>query len=143
MERAHTILSQVPWPSQDYWHIGKKGLYLTENGEVGQETEMTSDVVGGATYYGVLGVSRDASLEDVKAAYRKAVLLLHPDKSHGGSSTLPADKTAFLTLHTAWQVWPLPTKKMIQMVFGATACTQMLQCTVQQAERVASRCPLS
>ena len=94
---------------------------------------MTSDVFGAATYYDVLGVARDASLEDVKAAYRKAVLHLHPDKSHGGSSTLPADKSAFLTLHTAWQVWPLPTKKVLWMVFAATACTDMLQCTEHQA----------
>ncbi len=75
--------------------------------------DMKSDVVGGANYYDVLGISRDASLEDIKAAYRKAVLHLHPDKSGSGSSTLPADKSAFLMLHTAWQVWPLPTKKLL------------------------------
>lgn len=32
------------------------------------------------THYEVLGVSKDASLDDIKAAHRKLSLLLHPDK---------------------------------------------------------------
>ena len=65
---------------------------------------MTSVTHGRLTYYDVLGVPRHASPEDIKAAYRKAALHLHPDKTHGHSSTVPADDTAFSRLHTAWQV---------------------------------------
>lgn len=62
---------------------------------------MSSRTAGDQTYYEILGIPHEASPEDIKAAYRQAVLCLHPDKS---LSTAPADADAYLKLHTAWQV---------------------------------------
>ena len=38
------------------------------------------------THYDVLGVSQDASLDDIKAAHRKLSLILHPDKQKKSAS---------------------------------------------------------
>ena len=50
------------------------------------------------TYYEVLGVNQQSSAEDVKAAYQKLALSLHPDKA--GSQSQPQ----FQLLQQAWQV---------------------------------------
>lgn len=54
------------------------------------------------TYYKVLGVTPEASDSEIKAAYRDAVLKLHPDKSVAAG--VPTDSRLYQELQTAWTV---------------------------------------
>ena len=51
-------------------------------------------------YYSILGVSEDASAEDIKKAYRKKAMELHPDR-HGGDKSKEAE---FKKLNEAYGV---------------------------------------
>lgn len=51
------------------------------------------------TYYEVLGVSTRSSASEIRSAYRRLVLLHHPDRSND-----PASKTIFLAVTEAYQV---------------------------------------
>ena len=67
-------------------------------------------------FYSTLGVSRDASSEDIKKAYRKLSKKLHPDKHKG-------DKTAgqkFKEINEAYETLSDPPKKSTYDRFGST-----------------------
>lgn len=51
-------------------------------------------------YYVVMGVARNASLEDVKAAYRRLALQFHPDRNQGNARA----ENAFKVVLEAYQV---------------------------------------
>ncbi|KAL6770606.1 hypothetical protein ACKKBF_B31940 [Auxenochlorella protothecoides x Auxenochlorella symbiontica] len=53
-------------------------------------------------HYERLGVRQDASMADVKKAFREKALALHPDMARRGE--LPPDRTAFLQLLTSYRV---------------------------------------
>lgn len=56
-------------------------------------------------HYEVLGTAADASLEDVRKAYRAAVLRLHPDKAGGDGAQAAVQADAeFLRIQEAWEV---------------------------------------
>lgn len=47
-----------------------------------------------ATHYSVLGVSRDANIEDIRTAYKKAARKWHPDKNPGPDATAKFQRIA-------------------------------------------------
>ena len=59
-------------------------------------------------YYGALGVSRDATNEEIKRAYRKLVRDLHPDVNPD-----PAAQEKFKNVATAYEVLRYPQKRQI------------------------------
>src|SRR6202011_1528833 len=56
--------------------------------------------VSRADYYEVLGVSRDASDQELKSAYRKLAMKFHPDRNPGD----PAAEEKFKQASEAYQV---------------------------------------
>lgn len=54
------------------------------------QKELVASILRKKSYYEVLGVERDSSEEDVKRAYKKLALKLHPDKN-----TAPRSDEAF------------------------------------------------
>jgi hypothetical protein len=68
-----------------------------------------------ASAYKELGLSTDASIEDVKAAYRRLALKCHPDLQR-------KDGTEFLRISTAYQ--KILNKRRVNSVPGGTARSQ-------------------
>lgn len=64
-------------------------------------------------YYDVLGVSKNASIDDIKKAYKKAALKFHPDKN---SSADAADK--FKEVAAAYEVLSDPHKREVYDRYG-------------------------
>jgi DnaJ-class molecular chaperone len=67
-------------------------------------------------YYQILGVSRDASPDEIKRAYRKLAKQYHPDRN-------PNDKTAekrFKEVRAAYEVLSDPEKRKLYDQFGQT-----------------------
>lgn len=54
-------------------------------------------------FYKILGVTRSASIKDIKKAYRKLALQLHPDRNQDD----PNAQDKFADLGAAYEVWLL------------------------------------
>ncbi|XP_072493111.1 dnaJ homolog subfamily B member 12-like [Notamacropus eugenii] len=98
------------------------GETLSANGEVRAEgtkgytqdqMEAVKRVKQCKDYYEILGVSREASEEALKKAYRKLALKFHPDKNHAPGAT-----EAFKAIGTAYAVLSNSEKKRQYDKFG-------------------------
>ncbi|CAG8752801.1 13465_t:CDS:2, partial [Ambispora leptoticha] len=69
---------------------------------------------GAHEYYKVLGLDKDASDADIKKAYKKLALLMHPDKNGA-----PGADEAFKMVSKAFQVLNDPQKRKIFDEYGA------------------------
>ena len=69
-------------------------------------------------YYQVLGVSRDATAEEIKKAYRKLAMKYHPDKAKGDKKQA---EEKFKQISEAYAVLSNPEKKKAYDEFGSQA----------------------
>ncbi len=67
----------------------------------------------GKDYYGVLGIKKGASDDEIKKAYRKQALKYHPDKNKS-----PGAEDKFKEIAEAYDVLSDPKKKDIYDGFG-------------------------
>src|SRR5437879_4569389 len=65
-------------------------------------------------YYKVLGVARNATEAEIKAAYRKHALKHHPDRNPGDQEA----EEKFKEINTAYQVLSDPQKRQLYDQFG-------------------------
>jgi len=67
-------------------------------------------------YYEILGVSKNATLEEIKAAYRKQALKWHPDRNKSPEAT-----ERFKQINKAFEILSDPKKREVYDQYGATA----------------------
>ena len=93
-----------------------------------------ADRDGPKDYYGVLGVGRDATPEDIKRAYRKVAFDLHPDRNPGNADAVVRFKEA----SEAYQVLSDPAKRQRYDrgddvgLFGASDAWEMARRRIQR-----------
>src|SRR5213595_4239042 len=67
-----------------------------------------------ADYYGVLGVDRGASDDDIKKAYRKLAMTYHPDRNNGSKDA----EEKFKSITEAYDVLRDPDKRALYDRYG-------------------------
>ncbi len=63
-------------------------------------------VIGGQTFYQMLGVSESASQNEIKLAWRKRISKAHPDRNHS-----PLAESQFISLQTAYKTLSRPKER--------------------------------
>ena len=68
-------------------------------------------------YYDILGISKNATVNDIKKSYRKLAIKFHPDKNPGNSEA----EEKFKQISEAYEVLSDPKKREIYDKFGKEA----------------------
>ncbi|XP_038889889.1 chaperone protein DnaJ [Benincasa hispida] len=68
---------------------------------------------GGACYYAILGIRKDASLSDIRTAYRKLALKWHPDRWTRNPAVAGEAKRQFQLVQEAYSVLSDQTKRSV------------------------------
>lgn len=76
--------------------------------------------MAGKDYYKILGVSRDASEDEIKKAYRRLALKYHPDKNKGNKEV----EERFKEINEAYAVLSDPEKRKQYDMFGSEGFQQ-------------------
>jgi curved DNA-binding protein CbpA len=77
------------------------------------EARIMAEVLAARDHYAVLGVTREMSVEELKRAYKKRALLLHPDKNK-----LPRAEEAFKKVGAAHTTLSDPEKRRVYDRYG-------------------------
>ena len=75
---------------------------------------MGSGLASMKEYYEILGIARDASMEDIKGTYRRLALKYHPDKNPGDQ----AAEEQFKLISEAYQVLSDTEKRQLYDLYG-------------------------
>jgi len=70
-----------------------------------------------ADYYETLGISKGASADEIKKAYRKLALKYHPDRNQGDKKA----EEKFKDISIAYETWSNPEKRQQYDQFGHDA----------------------
>lgn len=91
-------------------------------------------------YYEVLGVSKDASPEEIKKAYRKLAIKYHPDKQSGKSDAeKKAAEEKFKQISVAYDVLSDPKKKQEYDMYGTVGGQQGYNMNDEDLEELMKR----
>ncbi len=72
----------------------------------------TDDAECSESFYGLLGIDRDASAEEIKKAYKRQSLQMHPDKlAQRGQTVTEADQAKFTRMKEAYEVLSDPHRR--------------------------------
>ncbi|XP_006885846.1 PREDICTED: dnaJ homolog subfamily C member 11 isoform X1 [Elephantulus edwardii] len=80
-------------------------------------TALNEEELDNEDYYSLLNVRREASCEELKAAYRRLCMLYHPDKHRDPELKLQAERL-FNLVHQAYEVLSDPQTRAIYDIYG-------------------------